>query len=245
MRIFVFKKETLIRVAAFAIIIAGAVVYTRAVTQDDKPAFSDADTQMVSSYSTQEKEVALTIDTTFGNDRTEEILSVLKKHGATATFAVMGAWAKENPDKVRSIKDAGHEIISHSMTHDHYNDLGEDKSVEDAKAAKEYLKTEFGIDTSKIRPPYGTANSNVLEALSENGFETVKWSIDSKDWRGDTADSIAKRVLENIKPGSIVLFQNNNDSTPDALNMVLEKLAEASYRTVSMSEMSVTDGKNI
>ena len=248
MRIFVMKKDTLIRIAAFAIIIVGAVFYTRAVANADEETFAESQLGVISCKATDEKIAAITIDTTFGEDKTLEILDVLDKHGAKATFAVMGAWAQENADIVREMLASGHEIISHSMAHERYDDIGSEKALIDAKAAKEYLKTEFGADTNFIRLPYGAAGEDVTQALIAGGFTPVKWSIDSKDWRGQEAEEVAQRVIDEIKPGSIIMFQNNNASTPDAIDLVLEAMGDRAYSAVSLSELigknTVKSGEN-
>lgn len=238
MRIFIMKKDTLIKIAAFAVIIVGAVFYARTVVNAEQPAFADSEDGVLCMLPAGGRDVSLTIDTTFGDDVTDEILEVLRRHGAKATFAVMGAWAKENPEKVRAIIADGHEIISHSMTHERYNDMGPQGALADAKAAKEYLKTAFGTETSYIRLPYGVGNDEIIAALREGGFTPVKWSIDSKDWMGESADAISKRVLDNIEKGSIILFQNNNETTPEALDIILEKMGDNAYAAVRLSDIT-------
>ena len=236
MRVLIFKKATLIRIAAFAIILAGAVVYTRVVVNNEQEVF--AQDSVVTSLATESKEVAITIDTTFGEDVTYELLDVLDAHGAKATFAVMGLWAKENPELVKEIVASGHEVISHSMTHEKYDELGPELAVKDAQAAREMLLADFGVETNYIRLPYGNGNDETVAALEDAGFTVVKWSVDSRDWSGKDAQTIAKNVTEKLEPGAIVLFQNNVDASVEALDLVLEALADRAYTTVGIATLA-------
>ena len=172
------------------------------------------------------------------NDYTEAILDVLDEHGAKATFAVMGIWARENPELVKEMIDRGHDIISHSMTHERYRDLGKEGAIADAQANRELLRADFGIDTDIIRLPYGSGTEEIDAALAEQGFRIVGWSLDSEDWEGESAEGIMEDVLEELKPGDIVLFQNNVAATPAAIGMILEEMGKQAYSAVTVQELA-------
>ena len=65
----------------------------------------------------------------------------------------------------------------------------------------------------------------------------IQWDVDSLDWKGISADEIQNRVLKNIKPGSIVLFHNAAEHTPEALPGILEALQKDGYTIVPVSEL--------
>ena len=68
-------------------------------------------------------------------------------------------------------------------------------------------------------------------------FSTVD-SGDSLDWKDNaTADSICKRVTSKVKNGSIVLFHNDADHTPEALPNVLKCLKDEGYEFVFISDL--------
>jgi len=237
MRVFVMKKATLFRIAAVALTAAAIFVYASIALKEDTAVFSQDNAIMAGSGT--EKEIALTIDTSFGeNDYTKAIMDVLDEHGAKATFAVMGVWARENPELVKEMISRGHDVISHSMTHERYAKLGADGAVSDAQAARELLQTDFGIDTDMIRLPYGSGNEEISAVLSENGFKIVGWSLDSEDWKGETAEEIAEEILDDLKAGDIVLFQNNMEATPAAIGMVLEEMGKRAYSAVTVQELA-------
>lgn len=60
---------------------------------------------------------------------------------------------------------------------------------------------------------------------------------DSLDWKGIPAGQITRRVLDRVQPGSIVLFHNAAEHTPEALPAILEALLNDGYRIVPVSQI--------
>ena len=142
-----------------------------------KPVRIHADLQV----DTDEKIVALTFDTAFGDmDYTAEILDVLEEESVRATFFVMGLWANEYPDKVDNILTGGQEIASHSMDHSRYPDLSTSEILADAGEAADLIFDMTGYDTRLIRMPYGAFDTESILALESEGYIPIKWSLDSK-----------------------------------------------------------------
>lgn len=238
MRIFVLKKSTIIRVAVLAVVLVAAIVYSKAMLDSDVTVFQTGQLgSAINRVDTGEKEVALTFDTTFGEDQTEAILNILKQEGAQGTFAVMGVWANENPELFQEIAASGNELISHSMSHGRYADMTQEEVLADADAARTLLYTEAKIETSLIRPPYGATNDAVLAALEEGGYLPIRWSIDSMDWKGEGAQAVADNVLNNVQPGDIILFQNNSADTVQALPTIIQALKKMGYSCVNLSDL--------
>lgn len=76
---------------------------------------------------TDEPVVALTFDSAWGTEDLDEILAVLKKHNAPATFFVTGQWAEKYPEAIISIDSAGHEIANHGNSHKHMPQISKKK----------------------------------------------------------------------------------------------------------------------
>ena len=71
----------------------------------------------------------------------------------------------------------------------------------------------------------------------ENQWVPMLWESDSLDWKGLSADEITQRVLKGVKPGSIVLFHNAAEHTPEALAGIIESLQADGYEFVPISEL--------
>jgi peptidoglycan/xylan/chitin deacetylase (PgdA/CDA1 family) len=245
MRIFVVKKNTLIRAAVFALLIIGAIVYTQVALSDAKPVSSTPEMMPVCRVDTKDKAVALTIDTAFGDaDYTQEILEVLDGESAKATFFVMGLWANQNAGALEAITKSGNEIANHSMNHTRYPDMTSDEILADANAAKKLIFDKTGFDTPIIRMPYGAFDDKSIATLKNEGYIPVKWSLDSKDWKGYEAAKIADNVLRSVKSGDIIMFQNDIPATPEALSAVILGLREQGFTIVTLSDL-LLDGDAI
>lgn len=66
------------------------------------------------------------------------------------------------------------------------------------------------------------------------------WESDSLDWRGISAEKISNRVLSKVQSGSIVLFHNAAEHTPEALPGIIEALQADGYTIVPISELLLT-----
>ena len=195
---------------------------------------------------TDEKVVALSFDAAWGNDDTENLIKILEQYNAPATFFVVGEWVDKYPESVKQLADAGHQIQNHSATHPHMPNLSEDKMIEQLRICNEKIANITGQTPTLFRCPYGDYNNNVINTVESIGMYTIQWDIDSKDWMdGHTADIITNDVLSKVQPGSIILFHNDADHTPEALPGILEKLSSDGYKFVFISDLIYKDNYEI
>lgn len=239
MRIFIMKKGTLIKAAVFVLLIVGAVLYTNYFMQDSSDVFSGKDNQQmpVCSVKTDVKEVALTIDTAFGNDKTQAILDILDEYNVKATFFVVGLWARENPDLLTEIIKAGHEVQNHSMTHERYPDMEVTDVLADAQAAQTLLDEATGKKANIIRLPFGAFDDKTLKILQDNGFIPVKWSVDGEDWKTQDIKEVYNNVIKNTKGGDIIMLQNNTVGAEGALSDIIAHLLDKGYEFKTISDL--------
>lgn len=235
MRVLFLRKAALIRTLVIVFVLAGAILYARALVSPTDKSGEAAETGAI--LGGEARKVALTFDTAFGEDQTEILLEVLNDKNTPATFAVMGAWLEENPQLTEQISQQGHQIISHSMTHGRYPDLKDEEILRDAEAARTAIALQVGEDTSWIRPPYGAVDDRVKEILSHNGYRIITWDLDSQDWKGEDGETVANRVLKQIKPGDVVVFQNNVPQTAEALPRIIEELKNMNYQMVTLDQI--------
>lgn len=192
-----------------------------------------------------DKCVSVTFDAAWGNEDTQTLIDILEKYGVRATFFVVGEWVDKYPDSVRALQSAGHEIMSHSNTHAHYPQLSRQQMIADARTCADKIAAVTGVQPTLLRPPYGDYNDAVVGAMREAGFTTIQWDVDSLDWKNPGADAICSRVLERVKPGSIVLFHNAAPQTPQALPRILETLLSRGYTFLPVSELIYPDNYHI
>ena len=70
-----------------------------------------------------QKVCSVSFDAAWGNEDTQQLIDILGKYNIKATFFVVGDWVTKYPESVKALHDAGHEVMSHSDTHAHYNSL--------------------------------------------------------------------------------------------------------------------------
>ena len=67
------------------------------------------------------------------------------------------------------------------------------------------------------------------------------WDVDSLDWKGISASEITKRVTGKVTNGSIVLFHNAGEHTPEALPDILDYLLGEGYEILLTNEETYID----
>jgi polysaccharide deacetylase family sporulation protein PdaB len=188
---------------------------------------------------TSEKKIAISFDAAWGADRTDELLSILDEYGIKTTFFLVRFWVEKYPEEVRHIAEAGHEIGNHSATHPHMANLSPEQISFELQSTHDLIKEISGQEASLFRPPFGEYSNSVIETAEQLGYQTIQWSVDSLDWKPLSTAEIVQRVTSRIEPGSIVLFHNNGERTPDALRPILDFCKENGYQVVPISELLI------
>lgn len=195
---------------------------------------------------TDKKQIAISFDAAWGNDDTEELIEILKEYDVPATFFVVGAWVDKYPESVKQLSDAGHQIQNHSNTHPNMPQLSASQMVDEIKACNEKIKAVTGKTPTLFRPPYGDYNNQTIKTLSDLNMYTIQWDVDSLDWKDNaTAESICKRVTSKVKNGSIVLFHNDAEHTPEALPQILKCLKDEGYEFVFIEDLILKENYEI
>lgn len=187
---------------------------------------SSTQTSAASSSSSDEKVVYLTYDDGPAAD-TRSLLKVLKKHGAQATFFVVGELSSRNHAMINEIHDQGHFIGNHTWAHPMLTELPASKvrwQLESTQQATPHIGNCY-------RPPYGAADAKVDKVASALGLEKVMWNIVTGDWDPLTVAKIRSRILS-AKPGDIILMHDgpaNRENTVTATDQALSILKERGF----------------
>lgn len=193
------------------------------------------------SVQTDEKKVAITFDAAWTNQDTDEIIEILKKHNATATFFIVGDWAEKFPESVKAFYDAGHTIANHSDTHKSFSKCSRDEITEEIINCNKKLENITGEKVTLLRAPSGDYTSESIEVANSLEMYTIQWDCDSLDYTKLSVEEIVDRVIKGTKNGSIVLFHNGVDTTAKALDVALTELSKQGYSFVSVNELIYKD----
>ena len=185
----------------------------------------------------EEKRAALSFDAAWGNEDTQTLIDILSAHDVRATFFLVGQWVEKYPESVQALAAAGEEIMNHSETHPHLSQLTSEQIQGEVNACSDRIEAITGVRPTLFRCPYGEYDNHVITAIRALGVEPIQWDVDSLDWKGLSADEITQRVLRGVKPGSIVLFHNAAEHTPEALAGIIESLQAEGYELVPISQL--------
>lgn len=183
------------------------------------------------------KYVALSFDAAWGNEDTGELIDILGGYGLRATFFIVGEWVDKYPESVVQLSDAGMEVMNHSDTHAHFTKLSRDEIAAEVNACSDKIEALTGKRPTLFRCPYGEYDDRVIDTVNALGVTAVQWDVDSLDWKGLSASEITRRVTEGVQPGSIVLFHNAAEHTPEALPGIIEALLADGYTIVPIGEL--------
>lgn len=197
------------------------------------------------SVDSEEKVVALTFDINWAEtDYLKSILDILDKYNVKATFFIMGRWAnysEENTEKLKDIYKRGNEIGNHSYIHPDFKSISEERMLNELKKADDTIYEIIGEKTKLFRFPSGSYSERAIEVVTRAGYIPIQWNVDSVDWKELGEEVEYKKVINNVGPGSIVLFHNNAKYTPSNLERIIEKLQNEGYVFKPVGDMVIKE----
>jgi polysaccharide deacetylase family sporulation protein PdaB len=186
-----------------------------------------------------EKDLALTFNIGWGDEKAEPILDTLKKENVkSATFFLAGSWAERHPDLVSRIAKDGFEIGILGYNYVDYSDLEDAKIAKDISKAQEVF-TKLNVKNIKLlRAPTGHFDERTLQISKRYGYTVVHWKVDSRDWENPGVEKIVENV-KRAEKGDIVLLHASDSAkqTAQALPLILSDIRQKGLKLVSVSEM--------
>jgi peptidoglycan-N-acetylglucosamine deacetylase len=179
------------------------------------------------------KSVVLTFDDGPDPRWTPQVLDALARHGAVATFCLVGEEAAKHPELVRAITAAGMRLCDHSATHDErLTTRATDRMTGEVVDTQRALGDAGGAPVHYFRAPGGSWSPQLLDMAAGAGMQPLGWSVDPRDWKQPGADAIVAGVQQHVRPGSIVLLHDGGGrrgQTVAALDRLLPWLAQQGY----------------
>ena len=188
---------------------------------------------------TKSNNVALTFDVMNNNEDIDQILEILEKHNVKATFFLTGSWVEKYPHDVKKLVEAGHDIGNRGYHYKHMELLDYNECKEEMMALHNKVKELTKVDMELFRPPYGGYNNKVIHAAKDLGYHSIKWDIDSMDWKDYGVNEIVRKTTQddNLKNGSIILLHTATKYTVDALEDIIIELQEQNYEMTCLSNL--------
>lgn len=181
------------------------------------------------------KQVALTFDDGPDPKSTIQILEILKKYDAKATFFMLGSRVEYYPDAAKAVKLEGHEIGNHSWNHPDLSKMPIANALEEINRTRDIIQKVTGEKPTVFRPPYGA----FTDQLSKQTIPPIiLWNVDTLDWKYRSAPKLLEEVKKSTHAGSTVLMHDIHQSTADGLDDVMAYLQSQGYEFVTVSELN-------
>lgn len=159
---------------------------------------------------------------------TPQVLRVLSKHRARATFFMIGTQAAADPAMVRRVRAHGHTLGNHTYSHPWLT------RISSAAVASQLRRTDAVLGhTTCLRPPGGFVNASVRRVARAQGKATVLWDVDPQDWRRPGVAAITRTITRQARPGAVILLHDGGGERSQsvaALDRALTTLRARGYR---------------
>lgn len=174
------NKQIVLGVAICLFCYMIAIAYKYSITKSI-PASATVGKRELPIYCVEKDEpvVSLTFDAAWGNEDTEQIMEILKKHDVKVTFFMTGGWVENYPDDVKMIYEQGHDLGNHSENHKNMSQLSNAEKKEELMKVHEKVKALTGYDMFLFRPPYGDYDNDVIKVAMQNGYYPIQWDVDT------------------------------------------------------------------
>lgn len=175
---------------------------------------------------TQAKEVFFTFDDGPTPEITEQVLAILNKYNAKATFFCIGDRVQKHPAIFDKIKTEGHSVGNH--TYNHFNGL----KKQNKRYFENIKKADGLINSTLFRPPYGKMKWSQYKKIRKK-YKVVLWDIIPGDFiERNSVEKIVSNIVNNVSSGSIIVLHDSEkcaEKMLQVLPLALETLSKQNY----------------
>lgn len=188
----------------------------------------------------QNRHIALTFDDGPDQD-TRAILNELARLEVRATFFVVAERAREHPELIRQIVQAGHDLGLHGRVHRSAYWLSPWTSFRSLRTGVSDLVSITGLPVRWYRPPWGHHSLWIWWACRRLGLTRVLWTVAPNDWKSSQSpERIASHVVRSASPGAVVVLHDGGGSrqrTCTALDRMVTELRQLGLAPSPLSSM--------
>ena len=184
--------------------------------------------------------VALTFDDGPG-PVTPALLAELRRRRVPATFFQVADLVHADPATARAAQRSPFAVGSHTVSHPYLPPLGAAGQRREIEGGAAAIAAAGGRYPRLFRPPYGHWNQATVEATRRNRMLLVFWTVSSRDWIHPDPAVIARRVIDRVEPGAIVLMHDfggvTREPTLRAVPIIVRALRRKGYRFVTVPRL--------
>lgn len=172
--------------------------------------------------------ILLTFDDYGTPEQVAVLLKILADTNTRTMFFITGQWAHEHPEIVVRIREAGHILGNHTATHAILKGKPDElvrREITDGLAAAPWF-----------RPPQGRYDKHIRSIAAELGYAVCYWTIDSRDWTGASPEAMRHTIMNELRPGAVILFHIHGAHTAELLPGLIDDIRRRGYQLTSFAE---------
>lgn len=188
-----------------------------------------------------DKVLYLTFDCGYDNNYTEGMLDILKRQKVKACFFVTQTFIRDNIELTKRMKEEGHIVGNHTVTHPSMPSLEPDKLALEIEYCSNYMMEATGYEMDPfLRPPKGEYSERTLQLTKDMGYKTIFWSMAYLDYDVNNqpgCEYVIKHFDKYSHSGAIILMHNISSSNYQALENVIINMKNDGYRFGTLDEI--------
>ena len=165
---------------------------------------------------------------------TRRVQRILRREHVRAVFCVVGEMVDAHPEIVRRAYEDGHRLCDHTVSHPDLEEASEDERGAEIGVVADQVEELTGERPAFFRSPYGVWTDPVIETAHREGLRLLGWSIDTEDFATPAATALVQEVVDEVRPGSVILLHDGGgetrETTVEALPYLITALRRAGYR---------------
>jgi peptidoglycan/xylan/chitin deacetylase (PgdA/CDA1 family) len=170
----------------------------------------------------EHKGLYLTFDDGPHPEHTPPLLDLLARHGAKATFFLIGQQIHRHSALAKRIVDEGHTLGNHSFTHPQFETLAMDAQLDEIERTDQALASVSGRSRHGFRPPRGVLPLPLMLRFIRQRRRIAYWSYDSLDYSRRPAPELVDIIKRHpVRAGDIVLMHDDNTISLEMLESLI------------------------
>ena len=176
-------------------------------------------------------------------EQTEKFLALLSQENVRVTFAYVGQNAAKYPALARAAADAGHEIVNHSHTHPHLQQLDDATVRREVAEASAAISAATGRTPQWFWAPFLEIDERITAIVRSEKLEPFPFRrvnlVSTDDWnRATDAATIRRRATTGIEDRTIILCHEWREETFTELPAILAELKRQGCTFITFTELA-------
>ncbi|EED13133.1 chitin deacetylase, putative [Talaromyces stipitatus ATCC 10500] len=189
------------------------------------------------------------------NEFTRDLLDLLDKYKAKATFFVTGVnsgkgqiddFSRPWGSLIQRMHYSGHQIASHTWSHQDLTAVSREQRHQQILKNEAALRNILGGFPTYMRPPYSKCDHACLRDVEQLGYHVISFNLDTADYLNDSPEKIQRskdivnKALSKPSPAGRPFLAIGHDihaqTVYNLTEYILRRVNEAGYRAVTVGE---------